>query len=139
MGAPSLATLRPPRQPLEWSLAAGQPPCGARVFSWPIYARGATPPLPLPERARNYRGPIAARCGPVAVSGPGRAWAAPGSETEAGAADDSVARPSRGWPGASLGVGWGRGALGRKVWAARELQKPGASRDPASAPFQATE
>ena len=45
-------------------------------------------PSPLPERARNYRGPIGCAVRPRSCLRTKPAWAAPGSETEAGAADD---------------------------------------------------
>lgn len=88
MGAPpSLATSAPEAAPLNGAWRQVSPVRRPGICI--IYARGGPPrPSPLPERARNYRGPIGCAVRPRSCLRAKPAWAAPGSETEAGAADD---------------------------------------------------
>ena len=87
MGAPLPSHLRPRGSPREWSLAAGQPRA-APGYLHNLCPRGATPPPPLPERARNYRGPIGGVPRPRGGLRANPARASLGSKTEAGAAGD---------------------------------------------------
>lgn len=84
---PSLATSAPEAAPLNGAWRQVSPVRRPDICI--IYARGGPPrPLPLPERARNYCGPIGCAARPLSRLRAKPAWESPGSETEAGAAGD---------------------------------------------------